>query len=1045
MNFLSKIWSTGNFIPHGHCYLWQPELVWLHILSDGLIALAYFSIPIALFYFITQRKDLPYPEIFVLFSAFIVACGLTHSMSIWTLWHPTYWLSGFIKAITAGVSVSTAATLAPLMPKLLAFSRSLQIEEMNQKLKAEIRERQQIQEALQASEKRLKKALQQLNFHVENTPLGVIEWDNEFRLQRWSKQAEKIFGWQTYEVIGLKVNDWEFIFPEDVERVGSIIQQLQQGNIPRNTSVNRNYTKEGKVINCEWYHSAFFDEKGNLISILSLVLDVTERIKAQIELQLSQQKLQLIINTIPQSIFWKNKDLIYQGCNYSFANRAGFKSPTEIVGKTDCDLPGNQEHVESYSKIDRQVIESNTPIYQIIEPQLTIQGKQRWLQTSKVPIHNQDGKVIGILGSYEDITERIEAQQKLDRQQQTLRAILDNAPIWILMTDVNGKVKFVNNTLCENIGIPESRFLEVEQYHQLFPEKEAANLYRSDANCWVSNLPSQSEETFRFIDGKQHNLKVIKVKIQDDNNQVFGLMSLGLDITESKQAQQKLQESEAKFRQIARHEELLNHLANQIRNSLNIDTILDTTVHQVRNILKVDRCIFIWHIFAKSTNVEVTNNNYLDSWEVVNESKEENFPSLLDKYTIEQVGYWALGFLQLEIIRVNDISLVDDRKMRHFILALGIISFVSIPIQTKSGKIGILVCAHHTSVHNWDDSEVKLLKGVTDQLAIAIDQAELYNQSREATFQARSQAQELSEALKKLQQAQAQLIQTEKMSSLGQMVAGIAHEINNPINFISGNIVHVSKYTQDLLSLIALYQENYLDPPTAIQEEIETIELDFLIEDLPKILNSIKVGANRIADIVISLRNFSRLDESEVKFVDIHEGIESTLLILQNKLKYKPQEKAIQIIKNYDYLPKVECYVSQINQVFMNIISNAIDALAEKRSQKFNPNGMNQNSDIPENLPTITISTKVISSQEVRIIISDNGMGMKETVRNKIFDPFFTTKPIGSGTGLGLSISYQIIVEKHQGKLDCISTVGQGTKFIIEIPLQQKAKEIIKV
>ncbi|MGK7919174.1 MAG: PAS domain S-box protein, partial [Trichodesmium sp.] len=890
------------------------------------------------------------------------------------------------------------------------------------------------------AENRLKTALKKLNFHVENTPLGVIEWDNEFRLQRWSQQAEKIFGWQAEEVIGIQVNNWELIYPEDLEKVGSLMEQLRQGNIPRNTCLNRNYTKDGKVINCEWYNSAFFDEKGNLISILSLVLDVSERIQAQIELQLSQQKLQLIINTLPQSIFWKNRDLVYQGCNYSFANRAGFKSPEKIIGKTDYDLPGNQEYFEHYRRIDRQVMESDTPRYQIIEPQLTVDAQQRWLQTSKVPLHNQDGQVIGILGSYEDITERIEAEEKLNQQQKTLRAILDNAPIWIWMNDTNGKMQFVNKTLCENLGIPESKFLEIDQYYQLFTETEAANLQEFDRNCWANNLPCHSEETFTFMDGKDHNLEIIKVKIKDDDHQIIGLMSLGLDITESKQAQQKLQESEAKFRQIARHEELLNRLANQIRNSLDIDTILDTTVNQVRAILEVERCNFIWYHFDSNIFPEKSNIISQDFWEVVNESRAEKFPILLGKYTTEQLGLWALRFLQLEIIRIDNINLINDTNMRNFLPGLEMISFVSIPIQTQSGQIGILLCGHHTNVRQWRDNEIELLKGVTDQLAIAIDQAELYNESRERAFAARAQAQELSLALEQLKQAQTQLIQTEKMSSLGQMVAGIAHEINNPINFISANVIYLDKYTQDILNLIHIYQENYPQPPRFIQEEIESIEIDFLIEDLPKILNSIRVGANRIRDIVLSLRNFSRLDESEIKSVDIHEGIDSTLLILQSKFRDKPGKKAIQIIKNYQELPKVECFVSEINQVLMNIISNAIDALAEKRSKHNNYNHMQSknNSDTKENLPTITISTKVISSEQIGVIIADNGIGMTEKVRHKIFDPFFTTKPVGSGTGLGLSISYQIIVEKHQGKLNYTSIPGQGTKFIIEIPTCQR-------
>ncbi|NER03641.1 MAG: GAF domain-containing sensor histidine kinase [Okeania sp. SIO3C4] len=607
------------------------------------------------------------------------------------------------------------------------------------------------------------------------------------------------------------------------------------------------------------------------------------------------------------------------------------------------------------------------------------------------------------------------------------------------MTNINGKMQFVNKTLCENLGIAESKFFQVENYDQFLTKKEAETIHNSDTICWQNDTKYHSEETFTFVDRKQHYLEIMKVQIKDDANEVLGIISLGLDITNSKQAQQKLQESESKFRQIARHEELLNRLANQIRNSLDLDTILNTTVYQVRTLFKVERCYFVWYRFDKSLNLDETNSKYLDCWEVVNESKAEKVPSLLGRYTTKQVGSWALKFLQLEIIRVDDINLVSDTKMQDFILRLGLTSFLSIPIKTQSGQIGVLVCGHHTSIRQWHDSEIELLKGVTNQLAIAIDQAELYNQSREVALQAREQAHELSKALQKLQQAQAQLIQTEKMSSLGQMVAGIAHEINNPINFISANISYASQYTQDLLNLIHLYQKNYPHPPTVIQDQIEAIEFDFLIEDLPKILNSMEVGVDRICAIILSLRNFSRLDESEVKIVDIHEGIESTLLILQNKLREKPEEKAIKIIKNYNSLPKIECYVSQINQVFMNIISNAVDALAEKRnkrSKQSNPNLLMQ-----ENLPTIKISTKAISSQQIAIIISDNGIGMKEIVCQKIFDPFFTTKPVGSGTGLGLSISYQIIVEKHQGKLNCTSTPKQGTEFLIEIPIRQKTKQ----
>lgn len=297
---------------------------------------------------------------------------------------------------------------------------------------------------------------------------------------------------------------------------------------------------------------------------------------------------------------------------------------------------------------------------------------------------------------------------------------------------------------------------------------------------------------------------------------------------------------------------------------------------------------------------------------------------------------------------------------------------------------------------------------------------------------ARAQAQQLEQTLKNLQQTQAQLIQTEKMSSLGQMIGGVAHEINNPVNFIHANIAYVSKYSQELLAIIDLYEQEHPNPHPKIAELIEDFDLDFIKEDLPKILSSMKVGTDRIREIVLSLRNFSRLDESDVKAVNIHEGIDSTLLILQSDLKAKANFKEIEVIKIYGKLPPVECYAGQLNQVFMNILSNAIYAL-------HNPKKTDSNKEKNNSTRQITISTSLQESDWVKISIKDNGWGIDEAVKSKIFDPFFTTKPVGQGTGLGLSISYQIVVDKHGGKLQCISAVGEGTEFAIEIPIAKSS------
>jgi signal transduction histidine kinase len=362
--------------------------------------------------------------------------------------------------------------------------------------------------------------------------------------------------------------------------------------------------------------------------------------------------------------------------------------------------------------------------------------------------------------------------------------------------------------------------------------------------------------------------------------------------------------------------------------------------------------------------------------------------------------------------------------LRHdFAVEMGLRHGYGFPVCDRTGLMGVITFLTQMD-QPLDDDLIDLLRLIGDQLGLFI-------QRKSNEIQLRQYADQLEMTLQKLQQTQAQVIQAEKMSSLGQLVAGIAHEINNPANFIHGNINPAQTYQSDLLSLIDLYEQEYPNPSIALLEKREAIDLDFLRQDFPQVLQSMHNGSDRIRNIVKSLRTFSRLDEAIVKAVDLHEGLDSTLLLLGSRLKAQTHRHRtipeIKVLKHYGNLPKLLCHAGQVNQIFMHVLVNAIDALEES----------DRRHDL-QSSATITITTECYLENWIRVTIADNGPGIPELLQSQIFNPFFTTKPVGKGTGLGMAVSYQIATEIHQGRFYCESTLGEGTSFILELPIDDR-------
>ena len=614
--------------------------------------------------------------------------------------------------------------------------------------------------------------------------------------------------------------------------------------------------------------------------------------------------------------------------------------------------------------------------YRILQPN----GNLVWVYDKGQGIFDENGEIHWLDGVILDVTERKQAEADLRYTQTFLNSVVENLPVAVLIKDAKDlRVMYWNKASEDLFGYSQEEVWGKSDYDFL-PQEQARFLRAKDRQVLTGGqLVDIPEAPLITPHRGQRLVHSKKVPLFDELGTPRYLLTICEDITERKRAEEALRESEAHYRRI-------------------VETASEG--------------VWMFDVNSKTTFVN------------------SRMAQMLGYSVEEMLGRSLFDFLDEES-QVQAQAYVERRRQ-------GMRERHDFKFRRKDGSdLWAIVSA--TPILDAEGQFVGVLRMITDiterkQAEVAL---------RESESQLRAKNRQLKQTLRQLKQTQAQLIQNEKMVSLGQMVAGIAHEINNPVSFIYGNIAYAHQYATDLLNLIQLYAKDHPEPAAELQNTIKAIDLKFIALDFPRLLNSMKEGANRIREIVLSLRNFSRLDEAQIKSVNLHEGLDNTLLLLGHRLKEHAGKPRIEVRKEYGQLPLVECYAGSINQVFMNLLSNAIDALEpqpEPRAITIRTEVVTKDKgefgEQQANLTQLSQATSPLSPQWVVIRIADNGPGIPPKVQKKIFDPFFTTKPVGVGTGLGLAIAHSIIVEKHRGTLTCNTTLGEGTEFVIELPIR---------